>query len=58
MKTLKITLMLLAVLMLTVSGQNSDTLKQDSTNSYDPAKTTTYDLLAHSRKGVELPPNG
>ena len=57
MKTLKITFALLAVLLLTVSGQSTDTLSNDNVDSYDK-NVTKYDLLAHSRKGVGLPPNG
>ena len=55
MKTLKITLMLVAVLFLTVSGVKSEDVVVNDENT-----TTTYktDLLAHTKKGVKLPSNG
>ena len=56
MKTLKITFLLLAILLLTVSGQSSDTLKNDEANAYKKADTH-YLLLAHNRDKVDLPPN-
>jgi len=56
MKTLKITFLLLAILLLTVSGQSNDTLKNDEANTYKKAETHYY-LLAHERDKVELPPN-
>ena len=56
MKTLKITLLLFAVLLLTVSGQSSDAF----VDSNDPTLNTynKTDLLAHTKKGVKLPANG
>ncbi|WP_299339047.1 hypothetical protein [uncultured Psychroserpens sp.] len=54
MKTLKITLLLAAVLLLTVSGQSSDTVVENS----DEQNFKTYqktDLLAHTKKGLKLP---
>jgi len=56
MKTLKITFLLLAILLLTVSGQSNDTLKNDEANTYKKADTHYY-LLAHERDKVDLPPN-
>ncbi len=56
MKTLKITLLLLAILLLTVSGQSSDTIKNDEANTYKKAKTHYY-LLAAVRDKADLPPN-
>ena len=57
MKTLKITFLLLAVLLLTVSGQSSDSLiiKED-TNTFKQAPTK-YDLLAAAKKRIK-PNNG
>lgn len=54
MKTLKITFLLLAILLLTVSGQSSDTLKNDQADTYKKSETTYY-LLAHSKERVTLP---
>jgi len=56
MKTLKITLLLLAILLLTVSGQSSDTIKKDEANTYKKADTHYY-LLAHLKDKITLPPN-
>ena len=56
MKTLKITLLLLAILLLTVSGQSSDNLKNDEANAYKQTESRYY-LLAHEKTKVELPPN-
>lgn len=56
MKTLKITFLLLAILLLTVSGQSSDTVKNDGANTYKQTESH-YNLLAHVRSKVELPPN-
>jgi len=56
MKTLKITFLLLAILLLTVSGQSSDTVKNDEANTYKQTESHYY-LLVHSRTKVELPPN-
>jgi len=56
MKTLKITFLLLAIILLTVSGQSSDTVKNKETNNYKKADTHYY-LLAHVRDKVDLPPN-
>ena len=56
MKTLKITLLLLAILLLTVSGQSSDSRKNDEANTYK-APNTHYNLLAYTRDKGSLPPN-
>ncbi|MGM5469439.1 hypothetical protein ACS386_04115 [Flavobacteriaceae bacterium LMO-SS05] len=56
MKTLKITFLLLAILLLTVSGQSSDTLKNDEANTYIKADTH-YNLLASTKDKIQLPPN-
>ena len=48
MKTLKITLLLVAVVLLTVSGQSSDSVVEAQDANYDTQKT--YDLLAHAKK--------
>lgn len=56
MKTLKITFLLLAIILLTVSGQSSDTVKNDEANTYKQTETRYY-LLAHVREKAELPPN-
>ena len=56
MKTLKITFLLLAILLLTVSGQSNDTLKNDEANTYKQTESHYY-LLAHEKTKVDLPPN-
>nr|WP_321227163.1 hypothetical protein [uncultured Psychroserpens sp.] len=56
MKTLKITLLLLAVLLLTVSGQSSDAVTDSSNPNVKTYNKT--DLLAHTKKGIKLPSNG
>ena len=57
MKTLKITLLLAAVVLLTVSGSTSnDMLTADNQN--DVKQTTKTDLLAHTKKGLKLPTTG
>ena len=56
MKTLKITLLLLAILLLTVSGQSSDTTINGEADVYKKAETHYY-LLAHNRDKADLPPN-
>jgi len=47
MKTLKITLLLAAVVLLTVSGQSSDVVADSSETTYETQKQ--YDLLAHAK---------
>ena len=56
MKTLKITLLLLAIVLLTVSGQSTDSKKNDEANTYRTADTH-YKLLAYQRDKGSLPPN-
>ncbi|MFT5847663.1 MAG: hypothetical protein ACJARX_001509 [Psychroserpens sp.] len=57
MKTLKITLLLLAVVLLTVSGQSSDVVVVDANETtYKTQKQ--YDLLAHAKKKTKLVPQG
>lgn len=56
MKTLKITLLLLAILLLTVSGQSSETLKNDEANAYKQKESHFY-LMAAVRDKADLPPN-
>lgn len=56
MKTLKITFLLLAVLLLTVSGQSSDTLTNDNVPTYETQ--SQYDLLALAKKKKNLEPQG
>jgi hypothetical protein len=56
MKTLKITLLLLAVLLLTLSGQSSDVVVDIDETAYKTQKQ--YDLLAHSKKKARLEPQG
>lgn len=47
MKTLKITFLLLAALLLTVSGQSSDSVADNNEPTYETQKQ--YDLLAHAK---------
>jgi len=56
MKTLKITFLLLAIILLTVSGQSSDTIKNDEANTYKQTEARYY-LLASVRDKIDLPPN-
>ncbi len=57
MKTLKITLMLVAVLLLTVSG-----VKSEDVNIADEQATykthSNYDLIAHTKNKVKLKTQG
>lgn len=56
MKTLKITLALVAVAMLTVSGVKSEKIETaENSNTTQPAK---IDLLAHGKKDIKLPTQG
>ena len=48
--------MLLAVLLLTVSGQSSDTINNDEAPTYK--EQISYDLLALSKKKGKLETNG
>lgn len=56
MKTLKITFLLLAIILLTVSGQSSDTVKNDEANTYKQTEARYY-LLASTKDRIVLPPN-
>ena len=56
MKTLKITLLLVAVLLLTVSGQTSDAVSDTDETTYKTQKQ--YDLIAHNKKKKTLETNG
>lgn len=56
MKTLKITLLLLAILLLTVSGQSTDTINNDEADTYQKHEARYY-LLAAAKDKVTLPPN-
>lgn len=48
MKTLKITLLLLAVVLLTVSGQSSTSVAESDVPTYETHME--YDLMAHAKK--------
>jgi hypothetical protein len=56
MKTLKITFLLLAIILLTVSGQSTDTIKKDEANTYQHTEARYY-LLASEKDKIVLPPN-
>lgn len=56
MKTLKITLLLVAVLLLTVSGVKSE--NPTSANKQVTDKNYKIDLLAHGKKKIQLPGQG
>jgi hypothetical protein len=56
MKTLKITFLLLAILLLTVSGQSSDALSNDEVTTYETQ--SKYDLLVHAKSKKNLEPQG
>lgn len=55
MKALKITLLL--ALFFSVSSQTDTKPTKDAVDTYETSKTQ-YDLLAHNRSKVDLPPNG
>ncbi len=55
MKTLKITFLLFAVLLLTVSGQSSDNVVETENDKVETYGKT--DLLAHAKKGLKKPSN-
>lgn len=57
MKTLKITFLLAAVVLLTVSGQSSDTVIEITDNNEFKQYNKT-DLLAHTKKGLKIPGQG
>ena len=52
MKTLKITLALVAIAVLTVSGVQSEQIVADNEPTYKESKS--YDLLAHSKKKAKI----
>ncbi len=56
MKTLKITLALVAVLVLTVSGVQSDSNLVSEKNEIN--QPTKIDLLAHNKVKIKAPSNG
>jgi hypothetical protein len=56
MKTLKITFLLLAVLLLTVSGQSIDSLADIQNDNVE--NKADYDLLALAKKKKNLQPQG
>jgi hypothetical protein len=56
MKTLKITFLLLAILLLTVSGQSSDTLQNEEVNTYKQSETR-YHLLVYNKDKGSIPSN-
>lgn len=49
MKTLKITLLMLAVVVLTVSGSSSDVVAKEEVNTYKK-DNSNFDLLAVNKK--------
>lgn len=55
MKALKITLLL--ALFVSVSSQTDKKPAEDSVNTYETSRTY-YDLMAHSRDKVIVPPQG
>lgn len=57
MKTLKITFLLLAVLLLTVSGQSTETLVDNDKPTYEQG-SSNYDLLAVNKKKKALEQQG
>ena len=56
MKTLKITFLLLAVVLLTVSGQSSDTVVDSNETTFKAQKQ--IDLMAHNKGKLKLPTSG
>ena len=57
MKTLKITLIVVAAVLLTVSGSQSDRMINSNSDN-DIHQTSKTDLLAHTKKGLKLPEHG
>ncbi|WP_422107075.1 hypothetical protein [Winogradskyella sp.] len=57
MKTLKITLALVAIAMLTVSGVESDKAIADNEPTYK-TKSTNVNLLAHNKAKMKTPTRG
>lgn len=58
MKTLKITFLLLAVVLLTVSGQSSDALVSSASADMHQVEGSNYDLLAATKGRRILIPQG
>ena len=56
MKTLKITFLLLAVVLLTVSGKSSDTVVDTNEPTLNEYKS--YDLMVHNKAKIKLPSTG
>lgn len=56
MKVLKITLLFLAVLFLTVSGQSSDAISNNDKPQFETYKQ--IDLVAHTKRKVRIPNQG
>jgi hypothetical protein len=56
MRTLKITLALAAIVMLTVSGVQSEDVNKMEPNF--EKSSTNYDLLAHKKTHLKVPSNG
>ena len=56
MRSLKITLLVLVVLFLTVSGQSSDVVVENDQPTYKTHKQ--YDLMAHAKKKAEVATQG
>ncbi|WP_323787093.1 hypothetical protein [Psychroserpens sp.] len=57
MKTLKITFLLLAVALFTLSGQSSSEVVKENVTQIKK-NSSTYDLLAHAKKNKTIPPAG
>ncbi len=57
MKTLKITFALVAVMLLTVSGVQSETVS-NKTESTHKENSTHINLLAHNKDKLKAPSNG
>ncbi len=58
MKALKITLAIMAIALLTVSGVQSDEIVAQENKIEKEKSHTTYDLLAHTRKKGAKVTNG
>ena len=56
MKALKITLAIVAVTLLTVSGVKSENVAKDDQPTYK--SQTNYDLIAHNKDKAKLKPQG
>ena len=58
MRVLKITFLLLAVLFLTVSGQSSDVVVENTDEQTTYKAYKQYDLIAHAKKKRAVDTNG